>query len=134
MSRVPRQRVLVPVVVADLPGVPVADRVLDVTHRHPGIERHGCLYDGEQGGPFRRCACGRWKATDNQYHRWLEWCWRYEVPPWRRWLVIQPLWWRLSTRCLGWYDCAASYAPTDPIKDHPWHVRLLFRIPRRADP
>src|SRR5580658_9742004 len=88
-------------------------------------------YDGERGGPFRRCACRRWKATDAQAKRWLFWCWRHDIPKWRHWTRPMPLWWRFSTRCQGWYDCDATYGPDDPIMDYPWHIRLLFGLPKR---
>jgi hypothetical protein len=77
---------------------------------------------------FERCECGRWKATEDQFHRWFTWC---QLEGWRSRLTA-PLWWRLSTRCLQWHDCDAAYGPGAPIKDYPLHVRILFRIPKRA--
>jgi hypothetical protein len=98
---------------------------------------------------FRRCACGRWKATERQSARWFKWC-QLASPRWcyagynvrepfltyvgrrLRSKLTEPLWWRLSTRCLEWHDCAATYSEGAPIDDYPWHVRALFRIPKRV--
>jgi hypothetical protein len=93
---------------------------------------------------FERCACGRWKCTDRQTDRWVEWCWRgspgpkHHWPnrePWftkrRRILIYHlttPLWWRLETRCMGWYDCIRRDFEPEEWTDYPWHVRFMFRL------
>jgi hypothetical protein len=74
-----------------------------------------------------RCECGRFRVTERQSSRWFDWCQR------GRWAsrFTQPIWWRLSYRCLGWYDCINAQMVADgQVSDYPRWVLWLFRIER----
>ena len=49
---------------------------------------------------------------------------------WRtlRYRLALPLWWRLETRCMGWYDCIPRDSDPEQWNDYPWHVRFLFHL------
>lgn len=83
-----------------------------------------------------RCPeCNRWVATDEQWHKWMNWA-TYNrridgfhlLYSWRRLHnLAQPLWWRLDTTCLQWNDCPTQYPPGyRPVS---WWVRRLFKVP-----
>lgn len=71
-----------------------------------------------------RCPdCNRWAATERQFHRWFRFSQRHG---WRK-RVSAPLWWRLDTTCLQWYDCPGEYDPGyRPVR---WWIRRAFDVP-----
>ncbi|HVH77993.1 MAG TPA: hypothetical protein VM782_01265 [Stellaceae bacterium] len=74
-----------------------------------------------------RCRdCGRRKATERQWDHWWNFC------QGRR---RQPLWWRLKTRCLGWYDCVGAYDREywDRLTLNWYERRLLQKVGRMSE-
>lgn len=50
---------------------------------------------------MNRCLeCGRVKASDRRWQRWLAACWDGKRFPW---------WFTHKIVCLGWYDCSGDW-------------------------